>query len=159
LPVSSSAIANPHVLDGLTSAERTYLWKNGFVIIHDQEAQFSSLRGSVDDGQPYFLTVDAAYHTLHQNFDDLLKNLEKAYLGKRMQAVLQATLAELFTDSAQWRGTPIESDATQSERCAQAFRSLVYSRSVRPRGRGPPDRPDHGRRRVGFLCALSGFQR
>jgi hypothetical protein len=114
LPVSSSAIVNPHVLDQLTSAERTYLWKNGFVVIHSQEEQFGSLRGSVDGGQPYFLTVDAAYHALHQNFDDLLKNLEKAYLSQRMQAVLRATLAELYSGSAQWRGTPIESEATQS---------------------------------------------
>ncbi|MGD0174048.1 MAG: DUF3160 domain-containing protein [Anaerolineales bacterium] len=114
LPVSSLTIANPHVVDGLTGAERTYLWKNGFVIIHSQENQFSALRGSVGGGQSYFLTVDAAYHALHQNFDDTLKALEREYIRQRMQAVLQATLAELFANSAQWQGTSIDAEGTQS---------------------------------------------
>lgn len=114
LPVSSSDIANQHVTDGLTDAERAYLWKNGFVIIHDQENQFASLRQSVDGGQPYFLTVDAAYHALHQDFDDTLKALERDYLRPQMQAVLQAGLAELFTNSDQWQGTSIQEDGSQS---------------------------------------------
>jgi hypothetical protein len=114
LPVSVSSIANPQVVGGLTGAERADLWQNGSVIIHSRESKFSTLRASVDGGQPYFLTVDAAYHSLHQNFDDTLKALERDYLRQRMQAVLHAGLAELFAGSDQWRGTSIDIDGSQS---------------------------------------------
>ena len=114
LPLSQSGVSNPHVIDGLTAAERAFLLQNGFVVIHSQEEQFSTLRRSVDGGQPYFMTVDAAYHALHVDFDNILKTLEKDYLRPRMLAVLQATLSELHAHAGEWKNTAIEAEGTLS---------------------------------------------
>ncbi len=114
LPLSQSSVSNPHVIDGLTAAERAFLWKNGFVVIHSQEKQFSSLKWSVGGGQPYFLTVDAAYHALHVDFDNILKTLEKEYLRPRMLAVLNSTLSELLAHAGEWKDTPLEAEGTLS---------------------------------------------
>jgi len=110
LPLDESAYANPKIIAGLTAAERAYLAQYGFVIIHSREKQFADIRQSVSGGQPYFLTVDAAYHALHQNFDDLLKAAERSYLKPRMQAVLDATLQEILSQSGAWAGTGLETD-------------------------------------------------
>jgi hypothetical protein len=112
LPLSSSGLANPQVIGGLTGAQRSHLMQNGFVIIHSREEQFADIRQSVNTGQPYFLTVDAAYHALHQNFDDLLKAAEKSYFGPRMQAVLEVVLNEILSHSAEWKGTALEEDGS-----------------------------------------------
>ena len=79
LPVNLTAVENPGVLGGMSKEQRAFLSKNGFVVMHTGEEQFSDIRHQVADknGQPYFLTTDAAYHALHINFDALLKQLEK----------------------------------------------------------------------------------
>ena len=85
LPIDLSQLANPHVLDGLTAAQKTFLAENGFVVLHSQEAQFDDIRVETASrtGQPYFLTTDAAFHALHLNFDELLKALERQQLRRR----------------------------------------------------------------------------
>ena len=82
LPVHSSEISNAVVLGGLTPEQKAFLEKNGVVVIHNQETQFSQIRNSVStyNGQPYFLTTDAAYHALHLTFDELLKAIERQSL-------------------------------------------------------------------------------
>jgi len=116
LPVSIAEIANTHVLDGLATAQRSFLTQNGFTVIHSQEAQFGDIRVETArrTGQPYYLTTDAAFHALHLLFDDLLKALEKEQLRQTMVDITQATLAEVQTYLPAVKGTPLEAETMQA---------------------------------------------
>jgi hypothetical protein len=99
LPVYWDRVVNRAVADGLTQQQRDRLAKNGFVILHSQEPQFSDLRQRVAlrYGQPYYLTTDAAAHALRLTLDELLIAVEKEELRRRTLAVTQATLAEVLS--------------------------------------------------------------
>ena len=116
LPIDLSQLANPHVLDGLTAAQKTLLAKNGFVALHSQEAQFGDIRVETAHrtGQPYYLTTDAAFHALHLNFDELLKALERQQLHPQMMALTQATLQEVRASFLAAQGTSLEAESKQS---------------------------------------------
>lgn len=116
LPIDLSQLANPEVIAGLTEEQRSFLAQNGFVIIHSQEAQFKDIRDSVSKfhGQPYFLTLDAAYHAVHLTFDELLKALEREQLQPRMAAITRAVLDEVLSYQDITRGTTIESEVQLS---------------------------------------------
>ena len=92
LPINLGQVGNPAVIAGLTAQQKQFLSQNGFVVIQAGDTQFKDLRQtiSLDQGQPYYLTTDAAYHALHKTFDDLLSSLERQYmrvvLGKLLQA-------------------------------------------------------------------------
>jgi hypothetical protein len=116
LPVGLSQVANPHVLDGLTESQRSFLSQNGFAVIHSQEAQFGDIRveTSKRTGQPYYLTTDTAFHAMHLLFDDLLKALEKEQLRQEMVDITQATLAEVQSYLPAVQGTPLEAEMQQA---------------------------------------------
>ena len=116
LPIDLSQVANPHVLDGLTAAQKTFLARNGFVVMHSQEAQFSDIRVETAHrtGQPYFLTTDVAFHTLHLNFDELLKALERQQLRPQMIALTQATLQEVRSSYSTLQNTSLETESKQA---------------------------------------------
>ena len=86
LPLNASKISNAPVIAGLTPEQKSFLEKNGFVVIQNQETQFTQIRQNVSTryGQPYFLTTDAAYHALHLSFDELLKAVERQSLRPDM---------------------------------------------------------------------------
>ncbi|MGA9192098.1 MAG: DUF3160 domain-containing protein, partial [Anaerolineales bacterium] len=117
LPLDLSNVANVEVLAGLTPEQQRFLAQNGFVVIRSQEAQFNDIRYETAyvNGQPFFRTVDEAYHALHLQFDDLLKALERQVLRSQMMALLGATRDQVHTYAAQVQGTPIESDAALAE--------------------------------------------
>ena len=123
LPLNTDQISNPHVLDGLTNEQRAFLEKNGFVVIHSQEGQFGDIRveTSAKTGQPYYLTTDAAYHALHLNFDELLKELELQTLRPQMMVIIQATL-----DKTKWLAAQFPDASDQSEALrAEAYLSVA----------------------------------
>jgi hypothetical protein len=116
LPASISQAANARVLDGLTAAQKSFLAKNGFVVIHSQEEQFGDIREETAGrtGQPYYLTTDAAFHSLHLLFDDLLKTIEREYFRPQMIAITRAALDQVLAFLPQVQGTPIEAETGQS---------------------------------------------
>jgi len=116
LPFSLEQMANVHVLDGLTDAQKTFLAQNGFVVIHSQETQFGDIRVETakQNGQPYYLTTDAAFHALHLLFDDMLKAMEREYFRPQMIAITQATMQEVRTDLLRVQGTSIEAETQQA---------------------------------------------
>lgn len=113
LPLDLSQVAHLQTLDGLTDAQKDFLAKNGFVVIHSQEAQFGDIRVETSQrtGQPYYLTTDAAFHALHLLFDDMLKSLERESFRPQMIAITNATLQQARSDFPELQGTPIEADA------------------------------------------------
>ncbi len=117
LPVKLSTVANPEVLDGLTSAQRAFLAENGFVVIHSQEPQFNDIRyrTAYALGQPFFRTTDEAYHALHLLFDDLLKALELQVFRPQVIGLLTATRDQVRSYAAEATGTSIESDVELAE--------------------------------------------
>ena len=116
LPLDYDLIVNRFVLNGLTEAQDEFLLEHGFVVMHSQENQFSSIRGTVSkrNGQPYYLTTDAAFHALHLTFDDLLKALEKEQFGDSVIEIAQATLTELQGYVPELEGSVIEADLEQA---------------------------------------------
>jgi hypothetical protein len=112
LPIDPSQVANPQVISGLTDEQRAFLAQNGFVVIHSREAQFCDIRDSVSTyhGQPYFLTVDSAFHALHLTFEELLKDVEREELRPRMVSITRATLDQILAYQPAVRGTSIEVD-------------------------------------------------
>lgn len=135
LPLQLNRLGNRPVIEGLTAAEQAFLATNGFVVVHTQEAQFADIRDEVAlrQGQPYYLTTDAAFHALHLTFDELLKSLEREQLRPRMLALVQATLAETEAASRQLEGTAIEADAKQSiAYLAVAARLLDPTTAIEP---------------------------
>ena len=123
LPFDVGQIANAHVLDSLTAAEKSFLAQNGFVAIHSQEGQFGDIRveTAAQTGQPYYLTADAAFHAMHLLFDDMLKSVEKEYFRPQMIAITQATLGEVQAESSKATGTAFEAD----EKNALAYLSVA----------------------------------
>jgi hypothetical protein len=112
LQLDLKQLGNQGVIASLTAEEQAFLAKNGFVVIHSQEAQFRDIRKEmVTTGQPYFLSTDAAFHALHITFDETLKALEREQLSSQMVAMLRAVLGELNAYLPQTKGTAIEADA------------------------------------------------
>ena len=135
LPLDLSQVANGHVLDGLTSEQKTFLARNGFVAIHSQEEQFGDIRVETasQTGQPYYLTTDAAFHALHLLFDDMLKSVERQYFRPQMIALTQATLGEVQVNLPKVKGTSLEADAQKSlAYLSVALRLLDPTASVDP---------------------------
>jgi hypothetical protein len=99
LPISLDKIANNGLTANFTAAQTSFLIKNGFVVLHTQEAQFGDIRRRASDqyGQPYYLTTDAGYHALHLSFSELLMALERERLRPQMIAVTNATLQQVRT--------------------------------------------------------------
>lgn len=116
LPLALDQVVNPGVTDELTREQTSFLQKNGFVVIHSQEEQFNDIREETAhrSGQPYYLTVDAAYHAMHLLFDDLLKSLEGEYLRQDMIDITRITLDQVSEYSNQVQGTDLEEDAQQA---------------------------------------------
>ncbi len=112
LPMDFDLIVNRFVLNGLTEEQDEFLLEHGFVVMHSQESQFASIRGTVSErnGQPYYLTTDAAFHALHLTFDDMLKALEKEQLGDSVIDIAQVTLTELQEYATDLEGTVVEDD-------------------------------------------------
>ena len=116
LPLQPSLIANFSVASGLDPSQMDFLLKNGFTVLHSQEAQFSDVRHSVAEqyGQPYYLTTDAAYHALHITFDELLKALETSQLRPQMIDVTRATLDQVLAYQKSAQQTVIGNDISLS---------------------------------------------
>ena len=112
LPLNPGTISNFAVASGLTASQMDFLLKNGFTVLHSQEAQFSDIRHSVADqyGQPYYLTTDAAYHALHVTFDELLKALETTRLLPQMTQITRGTLDEVLAYQKSAKQTAISSE-------------------------------------------------
>ena len=112
LPLDLEQLANLSVTTGMTKAQLDFLQNNGFVVMRSQEAQFSDIHQQVaaQDGQPYYLTTDAAYHTLHINLDELFVALEREELHPRMIAVLQAMMDEVLNYWVLVQNTPLQGD-------------------------------------------------
>ena len=112
LPLQPGTISNFSVASGLDASQMDFLLKNGFTVLHSQEAQFSDIRHNVADqyGQPYYLTTDAAYHALHVTFDELLKALETSYMRPQMIQVIHATLDEVLAYQISAKQTAISNE-------------------------------------------------
>jgi hypothetical protein len=126
LPLDLAQAANLQVVSGLAAAQKAFLAQNGFTVLHSQEEQFSDIRRQVAtlDGQPYFLTTDAAYHALHLDFDELLKTLEGVALQPKMTAILNG--------SADWLRTQIPTiqDAALQQEAHQALAYLEVAQQL-----------------------------
>jgi hypothetical protein len=112
LPINLEQTENLDVISGLTNSQRDFLKKNGFVVIHNRDNHFADIRASVStyNGQPYFLTSDAAFHALHLANNELLVTLEKEILYPRMKIVVQSTLDEILSYYPLVQGTNLEAD-------------------------------------------------
>ncbi len=113
LPVDMDQIVNQEVLAGLTASQRRYLAQNGFLVLDSKDANFTAIRlnVSLEHGQPYFLTTDAASYALHSSVFSLLTALEREELSRRLTQVVLATLGELQANLAPLQGSILEKDA------------------------------------------------
>jgi hypothetical protein len=113
LPLDLKALANPGVIENLSSAQRAMLEENGFTILQTQDEQFFDIREhvAIHYGQPYYLTTDAAYHALHLTFDEMLKALEQEQLRPQMIDLTRALVKDMAAYSKQLAGMPLEADA------------------------------------------------
>ena len=137
LPIEDAQITNPQVLYGLTTEQRAFLLRNGFVAIPSREESFKLIRRAVSsrDGQPYYLTTDAAYHALHVAYNDLLPALESQVLRPQLILLLQAVYAQTTVYAAHLAGGEYASDAFLArDYCAAALKlldpSLVFEAQV-----------------------------
>ena len=117
LPVSLAEVSNAGVIKDLTEAQKQFISQNGFVVIPSADRQFKELRRSVStvNGQPYFLTVDAAYHALHITFNDLLEALESAYFRPILAHLVETVSDKVGYYAAVSAGQPIAEDAALAE--------------------------------------------
>lgn len=153
LPLDLDRVANAQVLDGLTGAQRAFLARNGFVVIHSQEAQFGDIRVETArrSGQPYYLTADAAFHALHLLVDNNLKELERQYFFPEMMAVTAATLQEAQAMAEQVKGTNLEAEADQ----AVAYLSVAL-KLFDPQAQADAAQADQVARQVEQIMAADG---
>lgn len=123
LPVNMELVVNPEVTGGLTKDQTAFLSKNGFIVVHTEEEQFADIRDQVSEyyGQPYFLTTDAAFHTLHINFDALLKQMEKSILKNEAVEITSTALDTVSGQISASAGTSLEADA----RLAQEYLAVA----------------------------------
>ncbi len=112
LPVQLNQLGNSAVLGGLTNEQKQFLSQNGFVVIQSGDQQFKDIRDSVGDqqGQPYYLSTDAAYHGLHVTFDELLKALERDQFRPQMEGVTRMLLDQVNSYAQTAQGTALEPD-------------------------------------------------
>lgn len=115
LPVNLDSIENPAVIDGLTDEQTALLGQNGFTVLATGEEQFEDIRFNVANrqGQPYYLTTDAAYHAIHVTFDETLKSLEREVLRVQMADMMRTLLDEVQSYDSE--GTPLEEDTKLAE--------------------------------------------
>ncbi len=115
LPVNLSKVENPRVIDGLTDEQAALLGQNGFTVLATGEEQFEDIRFEVGDqqGQPYYLTTDHAYHALHVTFDEALKSLEREVFKLRMASLMRMLLEQVQSYDAE--GTPLAEDTKLAE--------------------------------------------
>jgi hypothetical protein len=139
LPVQLNDLANPGVLDGLSQAQVAALLEDGVLIAHTREAQFGDIRRQVGtlDGQPYFLTSDAALHALHLLFDDLLKSLEKTHLRPELEALVRAVFEQTVEHLPQTAGMSIEEDAWLAAAYMAVALRLLDPQAPLPAALGP----------------------
>ena len=140
LPVDWNLVANPEVTNGLTNSQRAYLARYGSLVIHSQEAQFASVRQEVaaQNGQPFYLTTDAAYHAMNQALGELSLALEREELRPRLLNLLRASLDQAAGYFPNAQGTVIEKDVWQAAATlAVALRLLDGSASL-PEGMEEP---------------------
>ncbi|MBI9051206.1 MAG: DUF3160 domain-containing protein [Anaerolineaceae bacterium] len=116
LPINISAISNPAVIQGLTAQQKTFLSQNGFVVLNTGDLQFRDIANSTarENGQPYYMTTDAAYHGLHVTFDELLASLEAEYMRPVLWHLLQGEYEQVLTYMEQAKGTDMEADVQLS---------------------------------------------
>lgn len=112
LPIALEDVRNQSIVTGLTNSQRKALSENGFVVVRTLNEQFASIRHRVSNryGQPYFLTTDAAFHAMHLTQEELLLALDREEMRPRLLAILQATLAEIFSFIDAVKGTPLEEE-------------------------------------------------
>jgi len=136
LPVKMNQVINPEVSAGLTEGQHAFLVENGFVVMNAGDLQFKDIRFDVADrqGQPYFLTTDAAYHGLHITFDELLKGLERENLNPLMTDLTHTLLKEVQSYQQELKGSSIEQDAGQ----AAAYLAVAL-KLLDPQVELPPD--------------------
>jgi hypothetical protein len=122
LPVNLLEAANMGVITGLTYEQQYFLGFNGFVVAATQEQYFHQIRDQVSkvNGQPYYLTTDAAYHALDLTLEVLLSGFEREVLLPQITTLTQATQEETLSALEQLRGTSLEEDA----RLASAYLSV-----------------------------------
>jgi hypothetical protein len=113
LPVNLLEVGNFGVITGLTYEQQYFLGVNGFVVAGTQEQYFHEIRDQVArvNGQPYYLTTDAAYHALDLTLEVLLSGFEREVLLPQITTVTQVTLQEAVSALDQVTGTDLETDA------------------------------------------------
>ena len=155
LPYPLAKVTNRSVADGLTLRQQDQLARQGFVIVHSQEPQFSELRNRVAlfYGQPYYLTSDAAYHALKTSFDELLTALEREELKRRLQGVVEATLAEVVLYFPLVEGSDLESPTE----LAAAYLSVALH-LLDPMAALDPDLEGQVSAQVGQIMAARGVE-
>lgn len=126
LPLALDQIANLAVIRELTAQQMDFLEANGFVIINSGDLQFADIRDAVaqEDGQPYYLTTDAAYHALHVTFNDLLAALEKEALQPVMLKLLAALDEQIAQYADQNTNPALEADLTLASNYLAVARNL-----------------------------------
>jgi hypothetical protein len=151
LPADLTQVANPGVIAGLTEAQRQRLSESGFVVINTGEDQFSDIRKSVGEqqGQPYYLTTDAAYHALHITFSEMLKNLEREFYHAQVLRITNQLLDQVLAYPT--HGTEIEDDA----RLAAAYLAVAL-RLLDPQAQLPQDLEAEIAPQMGQIRAGSG---
>ncbi|HSQ26348.1 MAG TPA: DUF3160 domain-containing protein [Anaerolineales bacterium] len=112
-PVDMTQVKNRQVIIGLTNTQQRYLAQNGFVAIQAKQENFSTIRHkvSMQYGQPYFLTSDAASDALKSTLDSLFIALEHEVFYPRLVQVVRSTLEEAQGYLPVLQGAELEKDA------------------------------------------------
>lgn len=112
LPVNLPGLRNAGVIKNLTGDQQQFLSTNGFVVIPGGDKQFKDLRRSVStvNGQPYYLTVDAAYHAMHVTFNDMLEALESEYFQAILSRLVESVSGKVDEYALASKGQPVMED-------------------------------------------------
>jgi hypothetical protein len=96
----------------LDADARAKLAEQGFVIVPEE---FRLFHHAYDEqyytGTPVYVTTDAAYHTWHQVFDKMLRDLETRRLSPALEQLLVGMRRNAVAQAEDLAGSPLQDDA------------------------------------------------
>jgi len=117
LPLDLSQVQGFDIVT-LTSAQRSLLKQNGFVVASPVKGEFREFyqiyEGGRYDEMPMFITTDSVYHIYHLIFDKMLRDLETGYFIADLKSLTTTMLAASSAQYNSLKGTSLEDPALRN---------------------------------------------
>ena len=117
LPLDLSQVQGFDIVT-LTSAQRSLLKQNGFVVTSPVKGEFREFyqiyEGGRYDEMPMFITTDSVYHIYHLIFDKMLRDLETGYFIADLKSLTTTMLAASADQYNSLKGTSLEDPALRN---------------------------------------------